>query len=131
MVHRRPQTAVFAAAGTPSWSTVVNEAATFFLARDKWRQPTLMRLGLAGAAMTEARDAKLFQYAYPDELRAELLDVSSGGMRAVSRKKGVLKRILANVTMGNDMSSLFGDMVEHMTTTDLETKRMVCKFKKV
>lgn len=90
-----------------------------------------MRLGLAGAAMTEARDAKPFQYAYPDELRAELLDVSSGGMRAVSRKKGVLKRILANVTMGNDMSSLFGDMVEHMTTTDLETKRMVCKFKKV
>jgi vesicle coat complex subunit len=37
----------------------------------------------------------------------------------------VLKKIVANMTMGNDMSPLFPDVVSCMQISDLEIKKMV------
>lgn len=42
-----------------------------------------------------------------------------------SKKRSVLKKIVANMTMGNDMSALFPDVVSCMQIGDVEIKKMV------
>lgn len=42
-----------------------------------------------------------------------------------SKKRSVLKKIVANMTMGNDMSALFPDVVSCMQIGDIEIKKMV------
>lgn len=72
------------------------------------------------------KDAKLFQRGKVQELRAELqLDKKDKGW---VRKKTVLKKIIANATMGNDMSPLFTDIVACMNIQVLEIKKMVCEY---
>jgi len=79
--------------------------------------------------MTESgRDARFFQAGSVAELRAELYAEKKGKGRA--RKLMALKRIIANATMGNDMSALFADMVACMDTPALDVKKMVCEWPK-
>lgn len=69
------------------------------------------------------KDAKFFQRGKVDELRAELnTDKKDKGW---VRKKTVLKKIIANATMGNDMSALFPDVVQCINIQVLEIKKMV------
>ncbi|PWN52662.1 Adaptor protein complex beta subunit [Violaceomyces palustris] len=69
------------------------------------------------------KDAKFFQRGKVQELRADLqADKKDKGW---VKKKSVLKKIIANATMGNDMSGLFGDVVMCMNIQVLEIKKMV------
>ncbi|KAJ9056981.1 hypothetical protein DSO57_1026832 [Entomophthora muscae] len=68
-------------------------------------------------------DAKFFQRGKIQELRAELNSDKKDPKN--QRKKMVMKKIVANMTMGNDMSSLFNDVVSCMQVDILEIKKMV------
>ncbi|RKP10901.1 Clathrin/coatomer adaptor, adaptin-like protein [Thamnocephalis sphaerospora] len=68
-------------------------------------------------------DAKYFQRGKIQELRNELISEKRDSKYA--KKKAVLKRIVANMTMGNDMSPLFPDVVACLGIPNLEVKKMV------
>ncbi|KAF5358160.1 hypothetical protein D9756_001611 [Leucocoprinus leucothites] len=70
------------------------------------------------------QDAKFFQRGKIEELRSELQAAEAKDKKFVKRKT-VLKRIVANITMGNDMSPLFNDVVQCLGTPLLEIKKMV------
>ncbi|KAL9715108.1 hypothetical protein Ac2012v2_001768 [Leucoagaricus gongylophorus] len=70
------------------------------------------------------QDAKFFQRGKIEELRNELQAAEAKDKKFVKRKT-VLKRIVANMTMGNDMSPLFIDVVQCLGTPLLEIKKMV------
>ena len=57
------------------------------------------------------------------ELRAELNSDRKDAKH--SKKKTVMKKIVANMTMGNDMSPLFPDIINVMNVPILEIKKMV------
>ncbi|KAI8456650.1 adaptin N terminal region-domain-containing protein [Phakopsora pachyrhizi] len=70
-----------------------------------------------------SQDAKLFSRGKVQELRAELqTDKKDKGFQ---KRKNTLKKIVANMTMGNDMSSLFTDVVKCMSIPSLDIKKMV------
>ncbi|KAN0061987.1 hypothetical protein ACQY0O_005982 [Thecaphora frezii] len=74
--------------------------------------------------MAEAgKDAKYFQRGKIQELRADLSAEKKD--KGWVRKKTTLKKIIANATMGNDMSGLFADVVACMNIQVLEIKKMV------
>jgi vesicle coat complex subunit len=73
------------------------------------------------------QDAKFFQRGKIEEFRAELLAAETKDKKFVKRKI-VLKKIVANITMGNDMSPLFIDVVQCLGTPLLEIKKMVYLF---
>ncbi|KAI8381368.1 putative beta-adaptin [Radiomyces spectabilis] len=68
-------------------------------------------------------DAKYFQRGKIQELRAELTSEKRDPKH--QRKKTVMKKIVANMTMGNDMSPLFPDILNVMNVPILEIKKMV------
>ncbi|KAI0217421.1 hypothetical protein L0F63_001551 [Massospora cicadina] len=68
-------------------------------------------------------DAKFFQRGKIQELRAELNSDKKDPKH--QRKKMVLKKVVANMTMGNDMSTLFTDVVGCMQVDVIEIKKMV------
>jgi len=71
------------------------------------------------------KDARFFQRTKVQELKAELTAASEKKDKGWVRTKAALKRILANATMGNDMSALFGDIVALMNIQVLDIKKMV------
>ncbi|KII88571.1 hypothetical protein PLICRDRAFT_698930 [Plicaturopsis crispa FD-325 SS-3] len=73
------------------------------------------------------QDAKFFQRGKIEEFRAELQAAETKDKKFVKRKT-VLKKIVANITMGNDMSPLFTDVVQCLGTPLLEIKKMVYLF---
>ncbi|KAL1405491.1 hypothetical protein Q8F55_009126 [Vanrija albida] len=70
-------------------------------------------------------DAKLFTRTKIQDLREELRNSGDKKDKGYARKKVALKKIVANMTMGNDMSQLFPDMVQCMQIQVLEIKKMV------
>ncbi|WVR05327.1 hypothetical protein IAU60_002341 [Kwoniella sp. DSM 27419] len=70
-------------------------------------------------------DAKLFTRGKVQELRDELRGANDKRDKGFLRKKTALKKIVANMTMGNDMSPLFPDIVQCMQIQVLEIKKMV------
>ncbi|KAI9295441.1 putative beta-adaptin [Neoconidiobolus thromboides FSU 785] len=68
-------------------------------------------------------DAKYFQRGKIQELRNELNSDKKDPKH--QKKKTVMKKIVANMTMGNDMSSLYTDVVACMQINVLEIKKMV------
>lgn len=75
----------------------------------------------------QGQDAKFFQRGKIQEFRAELQAAESKDKKYVKRKT-VLKKIVANITMGNDMSPLFTDVVQCLSIPLLEIKKMVYLF---
>ncbi|TFK54929.1 Adaptor protein complex beta subunit [Heliocybe sulcata] len=73
------------------------------------------------------QDAKFFQRGKIQEFRAELQAAEVKDKKFIKRKT-VLKKIVANITMGNDMSPLFHDVVPCLGTPLLEIKKMVYLF---
>ncbi|KAF9005610.1 adaptin N terminal region-domain-containing protein [Cyathus striatus] len=73
------------------------------------------------------QDAKFFQRGKIEEFRAELQAAEAKDKKFVKRKIA-LKKIVANITMGNDMSPLFTDVVQCLGTPLLEIKKMVYLF---
>ncbi|KAJ3744630.1 adaptin N terminal region-domain-containing protein [Lentinula detonsa] len=73
------------------------------------------------------QDAKFFQRGKIEEFRAELHAAEAKDKKFVKRKT-VLKKIVANITMGTDMSPLFPDVVQCLGTPLLEIKKMVYLF---
>ncbi|THH12750.1 hypothetical protein EW146_g7401 [Bondarzewia mesenterica] len=76
------------------------------------------------------QDAKFFQRGKIQafqEFRAELQAAETKDKKFTKRKT-VLKKIVANITMGNDMSPLFTDVVQCLGTPLLEIKKMVYLF---
>ncbi|ORY83626.1 adaptin N terminal region-domain-containing protein [Protomyces lactucae-debilis] len=69
-------------------------------------------------------DSKFFQRGQVQELRAELSAASERKDKNYVRKRTVLKKIVANMTMNNDMSSLFPDVLRCMAISHLEIKKM-------
>jgi len=53
------------------------------------------------------------------ELKDELMNENK------KRKITAMKKIIANMTLGNDMSMLFPEVLSHMQTNVLELKKMV------
>ena len=41
------------------------------------------------------------------------------------KRKETVKKVIANMTLGKDVSSLFPDVVKNMQTEDLELKKLV------
>ncbi|XAO22694.1 hypothetical protein I312_101467 [Cryptococcus bacillisporus CA1280] len=70
-------------------------------------------------------DAKLFTRTKIQELKDELRGSNDKRDKGFVRKKTALKKIVANMTMGNDVSPLFPDMVQCMAIQVLEIKKMV------
>ncbi|ODN83344.1 hypothetical protein L202_01504 [Cryptococcus amylolentus CBS 6039] len=70
-------------------------------------------------------DAKLFTRGKTSELRDELRASGDKRDKGFMRKKTALKKIVANMTMGNDMSPLFPDIIQCMGIQVLEIKKMV------
>ncbi|ORY28285.1 vesicle-mediated transport-related protein [Naematelia encephala] len=70
-------------------------------------------------------DAKFFTRGKTQELRDELRQANDKRDKGFQRKKTALKKIVANMTMGNDMSPLFPDIVQCMAIQVLEIKKMV------
>jgi len=68
-------------------------------------------------------DAKYFQRGKIQELRTELNSDKKDSKH--TKKKVVMKKIVANMTMGNDMSPLFSDVIACMNIPVLEIKKMV------
>ncbi|ETW86030.1 hypothetical protein HETIRDRAFT_380250 [Heterobasidion irregulare TC 32-1] len=75
----------------------------------------------------QGQDAKFFQRGKIQEFRAELQAAETKDKKFTKRKT-VLKKIVANITMGNDMSPLFTDVVQCLGTPLLEIKKMVYLF---
>ncbi|PAV23222.1 Adaptor complex beta subunit [Pyrrhoderma noxium] len=73
------------------------------------------------------QDAKFFQRGKIQEFRAEL-HAAEAKDKKFTKRKTVLKKIVANITMGNDMSPLFPDVVACLGTPLLEIKKMVYLF---
>ena len=67
-------------------------------------------------------DGKFFSKTKVHELKAELLDSKDGKH---FRKLAALKKILANMTMGQDMSLLFNEVINCLSFNNLEMKRLV------
>lgn len=74
-----------------------------------------------------SQDAKFFQRGKIQEFRAELQAAESKDKKFTKRKT-VLKKIVANITMGNDMSPLFSDVIQCLSIPSLEIKKMVYLF---
>ncbi|WVO14027.1 hypothetical protein L204_101652 [Cryptococcus depauperatus] len=70
-------------------------------------------------------DAKFFTRTKAQELRDELRASNDKRDKGFLKKKTVLKKIVANMTMGNDMSPLFPDIIQCMGVQVLEIKKMV------
>ncbi|KAK1924965.1 vesicle-mediated transport-related protein [Papiliotrema laurentii] len=70
-------------------------------------------------------DAKFFTRGKTQELRDELRQSNDKRDKGYLRKKTALKKIVANMTMGNDMSPLFPDIIQCMQIQVLEIKKMV------
>ncbi|KAI8997923.1 adaptin N terminal region-domain-containing protein [Gaertneriomyces semiglobifer] len=68
-------------------------------------------------------DAKYFQRGKIHDLRLELTSDRKDPKH--SKKKVALKKIVANMTMGNDMSALFPDVIACMGIQMLDIKKMV------
>ncbi|KAH8833792.1 adaptin N terminal region-domain-containing protein [Flagelloscypha sp. PMI_526] len=77
--------------------------------------------------MSAGQDAKFFTRGKIEEFRAELQAAETKDKKYVKRKT-VLKKIVANITMGSDMSPLFTDVVQCLGTPLLEIKKMVYLF---
>lgn len=73
------------------------------------------------------QDAKFFTRGKIEEFRAELHAADAKDKKFVKRKTA-LKKIVANITMGNDMSPLFTDVVQSLGAPLLEIKKMVYLF---
>ncbi|KAG7092420.1 hypothetical protein E1B28_008776 [Marasmius oreades] len=73
------------------------------------------------------QDAKFFQRGKIEEFRAELQAAETKDKKYVKRRT-VLKKIVANITMGTDMSPLFTDVAQCLGTPLLEIKKMVYLF---
>eukprot|EP00835_Amoeboradix_gromovi_P004368 NODE_336_length_10675_cov_0.185136.p1 type:complete len:881 gc:universal NODE_336_length_10675_cov_0.185136:2031-4673(+) len=67
-------------------------------------------------------EGKFFQKTKVHELKAELLDSKDSKH---TRKLAALKKILANMTMGQDMSLLFNEVINCLSFNSLEIKRLV------
>lgn len=69
------------------------------------------------------RQDKCFVYSSAEELGSDLVNAKS-----FSKKMAVMKRIIANATMGNDMSALCTSVAECMSIQDIMMKKMVYLF---
>lgn len=69
-------------------------------------------------------DAKFFTRGKTQELRTELQQADKKDKGFV-KKKIALKKVVANMTMGNDMSPLFPEVIQCMMIQVLEIKKMV------
>ncbi|KAI8912674.1 APB-1 protein [Gorgonomyces haynaldii] len=67
-------------------------------------------------------DSKFFTRGKTHELRHEL---NSEKHDKISARKNALKKVVANISMGNDMSSLFPDVLNCISIPVLEIKKMV------
>ncbi|KAK7693607.1 hypothetical protein QCA50_003176 [Cerrena zonata] len=76
---------------------------------------------------SQGQDAKFFQRGKIQEFRAEL-QAAEAKDKKFTKRKTVLKKIVANITMGNDMSALFADVVHCLGIPLLEIKKMVYLF---
>lgn len=78
-------------------------------------------------ASQAGQDAKFFQRGKIQEFRAEL-QAAEAKDKKFQKRKTVLKKIVANITMGNDMSPLFTDVIQCLGIPLLEIKKMVYLF---
>ncbi|EIN07396.1 Adaptor protein complex beta subunit [Punctularia strigosozonata HHB-11173 SS5] len=74
------------------------------------------------------QDAKFFTRGKIQEFRTELQVAADGKDKKFVKRKTALKKIIANITMGNDMSPLFPDVVQCLGTPSIEIKKMVYLF---
>jgi AP-2 complex subunit beta-1 len=68
-------------------------------------------------------DAKFFTRGKIQELRAELQDIRKDSKYKL--RKQTLKKVIANITMGNDMIGLSSEILGCLSIPDAEIKKMV------
>ncbi len=62
-------------------------------------------------------DSKYFQKGKVEELKSAL--------QRDTKRKQTIKRIVANMTFGNDMSALFGDLLPMLASSTIEVKKLI------
>lgn len=72
-------------------------------------------------------DTKYFNRGKAHELKAMLIAAKISKKR-VHKTTAVLKRIIANITMGNDMSILYPEVIATLEVESMEIKKMVLLF---
>jgi AP-2 complex subunit beta-1 len=72
-------------------------------------------------------DSKYFNKGKAHEIKAMLAAAQTSKKRE-KKTVAVLKRIIANVTMGNDMSILYPQVLQTLEVQSLEIKKMVLLF---
>lgn len=73
-------------------------------------------------------DSKYFQRGKAQELQQELKDIRALNNSKPKHVKVVLKKIIANMTMGNDMSLLAPELLPLCSLPDPEIKKMIYLF---
>ena len=72
-------------------------------------------------------DSKYFSRGKAHELKA-MLKAAKTSQKKAHKTTVALKRIIANITMGNDMAVLFPEVMEALQVHSLEIKKMVLLF---
>ena len=72
-------------------------------------------------------DTKYFSRGKAHELKAMLVAAKTSKKR-IHKTIAVLKRIIANITMGNDLSILYPEVMETLQVQSLEIKKLVLLF---
>ena len=73
-------------------------------------------------------DAKYFSRGKVQEFQDELRALKKDNSKNFKLTKKILKKIVANITMGNDMSALAVEMISLLSIPDFEVKKMVYLF---
>ena len=73
-------------------------------------------------------DAKYFSRGKVQEFQDELNEVKKDNSKSYKETKKILKKVIANITMGNDVSALATDMIKLLSIPSPEVKKMVYLF---
>lgn len=74
-------------------------------------------------------DAKYFSRGKVQEFQEELKEIKKGdSSKSFKETKKILKKVIANITMGNDVSALANEMIGLLSIPEPEVKKMVYLF---
>ena len=88
--------------------------------QDEWRLPSSSKERSAHVSQHLIHRSRYLYFSGENyELRADL------NSEYRDKRKDAIKRVIANMTVGKDVSGLFPDVLKNMQTEDLEQKKLV------
>ncbi|TIA90684.1 hypothetical protein E3P99_01462 [Wallemia hederae] len=77
--------------------------------------------------MSSTKDKELYSKLNVYEVKQQLNDTNKRDKNYASLKH-LLKKVIANITMGYDLSGLYKDVVQHITIKDIQIKKLVYTY---